>query len=256
MIREFKNADYGVVKATIYKEQPYFCLVDITRILDIPNAQDCRTGIPSSDIEILEVKNGRSKKNRLFIKAKHISTCLFKSRKTEAQQINDWLYRIVLPQLINHLDYNLEDFENPETVIKFLDNYQDLKIRNSVLETNKRLNTPKIKYINKLLGCTSCVDFDMVTKIIKFHNLTNTDLYKILRARHVLDENNQPYQEYCDRKYFRVIESTVVAGGSVITSYRTYVYKNGLSFIEKILTEYEVKNNDQKTNRVLYSTRG
>ncbi len=248
MIREFKNADYGSVKATVVNKQPYFCLVDIARVLDIKNAKDCRMGIPTSDVETIEIKSGNNIVKRIFINAKHISTCLFKSKKSEAEQINDWLYRVVLPQLMKHLDYDINSFEDPETVIQFLDSYQDLRIRNAVLETDKRLNAPRIEFINKLLGSKSCVDLDMITQVIKFHRLSNTDLYKILRSHHILDDNNQPYQEYCDRKYFRVVESKVVASGSVITSNRTYVYKSGIAFIEKILTEHEVKNYDQRRN--------
>ncbi|MDX9797529.1 MAG: BRO family protein [Bacteroidales bacterium] len=254
MIREFKNADYGVVNATTIDEQPYFCLVDIARILDIKNAKDCRTGIPSSDVETLEVKTGSTTSKRIFINAKHISTCLFKSKNAKAQQINDWLYRIVIPQLMKQFDYDLESFNDPETVIQFLDEFQDLKIRNVILETDKKLNAPRLNLINKLLGSKSCVDLDRVTQVIRFHHLSNTDLYKILRSSHVLDDNNVPYQEFCDRKYFRVVESKVVSGGEIIRQQRTYVYKSGVSFIEKILTEYEVRNHDPNKRKALYDS--
>lgn len=254
MIREFKNAEYGVVSTTIIKEQPYFCLVDIARILEINNAKNCRTGIPSSDVKTLKVKMGNSTVKRIFINAKHISTCLFKSKHKKAQQINDWLYRVVIPQLMKHIDYDLDSFEDPETIMQFLDEFQDLRIRNTVLETDKRLNGPRLNLINKLLGSKSCVDLDAVTKVIKFHHLSNADLYKILRSNHVLDEMNQPYQEFCDRKYFRVVESKVVSGGEIIRQQRTYVYKSGVSFIEKILTEYEGKKHDQRGNKVLYNS--
>lgn len=254
MIREFENAKYGVVKATTIDEHPYFCLIDIARILDIKNAKDCRVGIPSSDVKTLEVKQGKTKIKRIFINAKHISRCIFKSKNTNAQQINDWLYRVVIPHLIKQLAYDVESFNDPETVIQFLDELQDLKIRNTVLETNKKLNAPRLNLINKLLGSKSCVDLDMVTKVIKFRYLTNTDLYKILRSNHVLDDNNVPYQEFCDRKYFRVVESKVVSGGEIIRQQRTYVYKSGISFIEKILTEYEVKKHDPRKRKALYNS--
>lgn len=152
------------------------------------------------------------------------------------------------------LDYDIDSFSDPETVIQFLDEFQDLRVRNAVLETDKKLNAPRLNLINKLLGSKSCVDLDRVTQVIKFHNLSNTDLYKILRSRHVLDDNNQPYQEYCDRKYFRVVEAKVVVKGEVIRQQRTYVYKSGVSFIEKILTEYEVRNHDQRNRKASYDS--
>jgi len=253
MIKEFSNAEYGVVRTTLVEEQPYFCLVDIARLLDIKNVQECRTKIPSEEIKTIELHEEKSKKKRLFISARYISTCMFASKKVEAEMINDWLYRIVLPQLMKIGDYHVDDFHDPNVVIKFLDKYQDMKVRNSVLETDKRLNEPKLKYFNKLLGSSQCVDLDIAHTVLKFNGIGSMELFKILRVTHILDDNNQPHQEYCDRKYFRVVQAKSVAGGGILVSNRTYVYKSGISFIEKILSEYEVTKNAQRSRKSLYA---
>jgi phage antirepressor YoqD-like protein len=153
--------------------------------------------------------------------------------------IGDWLYRTVLPQLIRYGIYQIEDFENPDKIIEFLDEFQELKVRANVLETTLKMNTPKIKAIDNLLGTTSCVDLDMVHEVIRFKNIGRDVLLKILRTTHVLDEQNIPFQDFCDKKYFRVVEAKVVSGGTVIKSTKTYVYKGGITFIERILKEYD-----------------
>ncbi len=249
MIKEFSNAEYGTVKTTLVDNQPYFCLVDIARLLGIKNVGECRTKIPSSEIKTVAVKST----NKLFISAQEITTCIFLSKKAEAELINDWLYRVVLPQLMNYSKYAVDDFKDPNHVIKFLDEYQELKTKNTILETEKQLNSGRLKYINKLLGTASCIDLDIVHQVLKFRGIGSTEIFKILRARHVLDERNQPYQQYCDKLYFRAVEAKTVAKGSVITSNRTYVYKSGITFIEKLLTEYEVTRNAQKTRKSLYA---
>ena len=251
MIQEFNNAEYGTVRATIIDETPYFCLVDITRLLGISNAQTCRRDIPDIDIKRVEIKNGKSKKNQLFVKAKHISTCIFKSKKAEAEQINDWLYATVLPNMLNLLEYKVDSFSDPNKIIKLIDENRDLKVRNNVLETDMKILKPKVRYVDKLLGSAHCVDLDVVTKVIKYPGIHNSDLFKILRSTNILDENNQPYQEFCDRRYFRVIDSTVVVAGNIVNSQRTFVYKSGLAFIERILKEYEV--NYDRNKRILHS---
>jgi phage antirepressor YoqD-like protein len=101
------------------------------------------------------------------------------------------------------------------------------------------MNTPKIKAIDNLLGTTSCVDLDMVHEVIRFKNIGRDVLLKILRTAHVLDEQNIPFQDFCDKKYFRVVEAKVVSSGTVIKSTKTYVYKGGITFIERILKEYD-----------------
>lgn len=249
MIKEFTNADYGAVRTTLIDEQPYFCLVDVARIFGIKNVQNCRTKIPSSDIATVEVDNKKSSEKKMFVTAKYLSTCLFTSKKAEAEMIFDWLNRVCLPQLLKYYDYQIEDFSDPETVLKFLDEYQDLRIKNTVLETTMKINKPKIMSIDRLLGSSNCIDLDIIHEVLKFQGIRNMELLRILRATHILDENNQPYQEFCDRKYFRVIEAKVVAGGSIVTSNRTYVYKSGIAFIERILKNYEVKRNVKNQDR-------
>jgi len=253
MIKEFSNAEYGVIRTSFVEDQPYFCLVDIARLLDIKNVQECRTKIPANEIKTIEVPDEKGKAKRLFISANNISTCMFASKKAEAQMINDWLYRIVLPQLLKFGDYQVDDFHDPNVVIKFLDEYQDIKVRNSVLETDKKINEPKLKYINKLLGSSQCVDLDIAHDVLKFKGIGSMELFKILRATHILDDRNQPFQEYCDRKYFRVVETKSVAGGTILISTRTYVYKSGITFIERILSEYEVTKNAQRNRKPLYA---
>jgi len=246
MIKEFINAEFGKVRVTSIDEEPYFCLVDVARMLDITNLSEIKASIPSIDIESVEIKSGGKKIRRLFIKPQHISTVLFASKHPEADAIYDWLYRSVLPQLLKYGDYKVDDFKDPKTVVKFLEEYQNLRLRNTVLETNKKINAPKIKYLNKLLGSKTCVDLDVVPEMLKFKGIGNMELMKILRATHIFKDSNQPYQEFCDNKCFRVVEAKAICGNSIITSNRTFVYKKGLTLIEKILSEYEVRRNARK----------
>jgi len=242
MIREFKNAEYGIVKATMIEKKPYFCLLDITKMMGIQNSTECKENIPSKDIESVEVLHGNKKVNKLFIKAKHISTCATKSKKAATPQINDWLYRIVLPQLLNYEDYDIDKYyENPEKIFSLIDAYQDVSIRNCVLETENKDAKKKIKFINKLIGSAECIDLDMAIHVMKYKGISLQLFYKTLRDHGVLDENNQPYQEYCDKRYFRLVEAKVVYGGNTIISCRTYVFKSGITFIENILKSREVK---------------
>lgn len=253
MIKEFVNAQYGVIKTTLVEEKPYFCLKDLGNILDIKNVNEIRSKIPSSDIKTINVDPTNKRKGQLFISAEHISKCVFSSKKPEAELINDWIYRSILPELLKYGEYAIDDFKDPDVVIKFLDEYQDLKIRNNVLETNRRLDQKKIDYINKLLGTTNCIDFELVHLVIRYKGIQLVELFRILRMRHVINEANHPYQEFCDRKLFRKIESHTTCGGQTIVCTRTYVYKSGIAFIERILKEHEVKVRVKAEGKLLYN---
>lgn len=245
MIRTFKNAEYGTIRAAVVNKKPYLCLVDISRTLGIANSQTSRTGIPDSDLKRIEIKEKSKIKVRLFVKIKHLSKFIYKSKKPEIDEINDWLYATILPKLLNSLDYSIDEYEDGEKIIKLIEENKHLKIRNTVLETDMNMLKPKVRYINELLGSKNCVDLDRVSKIIKYPGIGNTNLFKILRTMNILDETNQPYQEFCDKRYFRVVDATVIVAGNVVSSQRTYVYKKGIALIEKILKEYKTKNHER-----------
>jgi phage antirepressor YoqD-like protein len=60
-------------------------------------------------------------------------------------------------------------------------------------------------------------------------------LFAFLRYKGVLMPNNQAYQEYIDRGYFRTIEQKYSRpDGSVHISIKTLVYQRGLDFIRKL----------------------
>ena len=239
MIRVFENAQYGIVRTTLVENEPCFCLKDVCKMLEIKSVSDCRGRLNESGIRIVNVPNDTSNKNMLFITSDNLSGCLFQSKRAEAEVICDWLYRIVLPQLRKYNDYKVDDFQDADFVVRFLDEYEDLKIRSNILETTIKINSPKLNSINKLLGTSNCFDLDIVHQVIKYKGISHVELLKILRANHILDQSNIPFQEYCDKKYFRVVEAQAVCGGSIITSKRTYVYQSGITFIEKLVKEYQ-----------------
>jgi len=239
MIKEFESALYGKVRTAIIEDEPCFNLKDLCRMYEIKNMNEVRTKLNDSGIKTLAVTTEKGAHNTFFITADNLANLFFQSTKAEAEVISDWLYRIVLPQLIKYGTYKVEDLQDPNKAIEFLEEFQDVKVRATILETTMKLNTPKIKMIDKLLGSSSCIDLDMLHEVIKFKEIQKADLFRILRAVHILNDNNLPLQEFCDRKHFRVVEAKVVAGGSIKKSIRTYVYQSGISLVERLLKEYE-----------------
>ena len=240
MIKEFESPLYGTIRTSIVEDQPCFNMKDLCHLFGIKSVHTCRTRVPGEGIKVVPVSTDKDKTNNMyFVTAEYLSSCLFLSTKPEAEGISDWLYRIVLPQLIKFNEYNVEDFHDPLFVVRFMDEFSDLKVKLNIMETNLKLNQPKIKSIDRLLGTNSCIDLDMVHEIIRFKGIRNAELLKILRATHVLNDANIPLQEFCDRKYFRVVEAKAISGANIITSKRTYVYQSGITFIERILKDYE-----------------
>lgn len=246
MITEFKSAKYGKIRTTTVNEIPYICMTDMTKMLGITNSHLVRNIIPDRDIISIEV-GAKKKGKRLFVKSDHVTLCVHKSKLENAEMIGEWIYKSVLPRLLN-LDKELHKLKDPNKVVEILEELNDLRVRNAILESETKLSKPKLNFINKLIGSSECIDLDMIIDVVKYPGLKLTEVYKILRYFQVVDSNNVPYQEYCDKKYFRIVEAKTVCNGALTTTQRTYVYKSGIAFIERLLRKYEVRNYDAKTN--------
>jgi hypothetical protein len=88
--------------------------------------------------------------------------------------------------------------------------------------------------MDKRFDSSECIDLDMIFEVIKYPELKLTEVYKFLRYFQVVDSNNVPYQQYCDKKYYRIVEAKVVPNCALTTTQRTYLYKSGIAILKLI----------------------
>lgn len=95
---------------------------------------------------------------------------------------------------------------------------------------------PKVEFFNDVAGSADTIDMKEVAKILNIKGIGRNKLFEILREKKILDGNNQPYQEYVDRGYFRIIESRfTLPTGEIKISLKTVVFQKGLDYIRKVL---------------------
>ena len=81
------------------------------------------------------------------------------------------------------------------------------------------------------------VDMSEVAKVLNM-GMGRNKLFELLREKGVLRYNNEPYQDYVDRGYFRIVEQRYVDSyGHTKVGTKTVVYQKGVDFIRKILKE-------------------
>ena len=129
-------------------------------------------------------------------------------------------------------------WNSPEMVMK-----RALQIAQKQVEEMKaRLleQKPKVDFYDCVTGSKDTVDMKECAKVINFRGWGRNNIFELLRQKGVLDRGNQPYQRYCDMKYFRIIESKyVLPTGEVKISLKTVVYQKGLDFIRKLIEKEE-----------------
>ena len=95
----FKNEDFGDVRTTLVDNQPYFCLADVCRILDIKNARDCRKRLKDKGVASTDTLTKGGLQAMIFVDESNLYRCIFQSRKSEAEKFQDWVTEEVLPQI-------------------------------------------------------------------------------------------------------------------------------------------------------------
>lgn len=119
-----------------------------------------------------------------------------------------------------------------------------LLIASALIEAQKMLESkdeqilimkPKAEFFDAVANSKDAIEIGQAAKVLNFGKGRNT-LFSILREEKILRDNNEPYQEYIDRGYFRTIEQKYAKpGGETHISIKTLVYQKGLSYIKGIL---------------------
>lgn len=93
---------------------------------------------------------------------------------------------------------------------------------------------PKVEFYDCVTRSDNAIDMAEVAKVLNC-GLGRNQLFALLRSKHILDNKNQPYQQYVKSGYFKIVESKKeLSDGSVIINLKTVVFQKGLDFIRKV----------------------
>lgn len=103
------------------------------------------------------------------------------------------------------------------------------------LERELRLAQPKIDFFNQVAESKDAIDLGSAAKILNL-GIGRNRLFEFLRDKKVLMSNNQPYQSYSDKGWFRVIEQSYIKPtGETCINIKTLVYQKGLDAILRLI---------------------
>ncbi len=154
----FKNSNFGEMRTTRVNEQPYICLVDVCKILDIKNVSDCKHRLSKDGVVTTEVIDNLGRTQQaIFINESNLYKVIFQSRKPEAEQFTEWVTREVLPSIRKHGGYiaGQEQMTDDELMAKAVlmanSKIQELHNKAKQLEGSNKLMKPKADYFDELV---------------------------------------------------------------------------------------------------------
>jgi len=239
-IKIFENPEFGKVRTAEINNEIMFCLIDVCKALDIANASDCRSRLKKDGVGNTEVIDSVGRLQlTAFINESNLYRVIFQSRKPSAVKFTDWVTTEVLPSIRKTGRYsivkdlsNIPNFRNPsEAARAWADQYDRADKAEEILSKEK----PKIEFYNAVAGSKDAVEMSAVAKMLD-KKIGRNNLFQFLREKKILRDNNEPYQEYIDRGWFRVVEQKYTTPtGEIKINIKPLVYQKGIEKINRML---------------------
>ena len=183
-ITTFESLEFGAIRTQIINGEPYFCLPDVCRALEIKNISQLKTRLNKDGVIISEVIDSVGRKqNANFVNELNLYKVIFQSRKESAERFTDWVAGEVLPSIRKTGSYQkpLSPQEMMRIQLGMIDDHED-RIKN--LESNMVID----------YGQQQCLRQHVNKAVLNALGGKNTEAYAYL-ARTVFSECNRDLQD-------------------------------------------------------------
>lgn len=231
----FDNTEFGEIRTIVSNGQPMFCLADVCRALEIKNATDVAKRLDEDELTRFNLGSRSGETN--FVTESGLYAVVLRSDKPNAKKFRKWVTSEVLPSIRKHGMYAVDDLiANPELAIKAFTALKEEREKNKALQADNERMKPKEEFFDAVTDSKDAIDMGQVAKVLNYPKIGRNKLFEILRENGILQQNNQPYQAYIDRGYFRVVEQKFEpTPGEIRINIKTLVFQKGIDYIRKIL---------------------
>lgn len=256
-IFKFNNNE---VRTKVIKNEPYFALADVCKILDIGNPSDVVYRLKKEGIELLERTDnlgfGRRRTYKMnFVNESNLYRCIFNSRKPEAEKFQDWVTSEMLPSIRKHGMYATDELiNNPDLLIQVASKLKEEKEARRIAEEQaeqRRLlleeQKPKVVFADAVATSQTSILIRDLAKLLKQNgvDIGEKRVFRWLRENGYLikqsKNGNTPTQKAMDQGLFEVKETSITHGNGIITTHFTskVTGKGQIYFINKLKKEIE-----------------
>ena len=247
LMKTFESQEFGKVRVVEISGETWMVGKDIAKALGYKETANMRKMLDADDYKEIDpqsseftgfVQNGsilepnKSIRRMLLINESGMYQAVFGSTKANARKFKHWITSEVLPSIRKHGVYMTSEkieevLMNPEFIIKLATELKEEKQKVAQLQ-------PKADFYDTVANSESLLSMADVAKVLD-KGIGRNRLFKLLRDKGILQSNNVPYQRFVDAGYFKVVESSYMAGDNAIVSTVTYVKQKGVDYIRKLL---------------------
>lgn len=188
----FKNEEFGEIRSLEINNNPYVCLSDICKILELEQVSRVKARLNKDGVTTSKVidKLGREQQ-ATFINESNLYKVIFQSRKPEAEKFTEWVTSEVLPSIRKTGGYiaGEENMNEDELILKAMNvlntKVENLRKENTNLlaENNKKDQIigelkPKADYTDRILQCDDLTKANVIAcdygfSTIEFNKILN-----------------------------------------------------------------------------------
>lgn len=246
-LKIFENPDFGQVRMVLIENEPYFVGKDVAEILGYSNYRKALIDhVDDDDKGVTKCDTLGGVQNMTIINESGVYALVLSSKLPTAKKFKRWVTSEVLPSIRKTGGYSLNIPKNlPEALRAYaaeIEAHEKTKTALAKKEKKIALDAPKVDFYDSVANSESLLTFEKVAKLIAKKGLGRNKLIGWLRDLKLLrktDSGNVPYQQYVNKGYFKLVESTRVINGYERVFTTTYVTQKGLDYILKLSKYYE-----------------
>lgn len=229
-LKVFENPEFGQVRTVTKDNDPFFCLADVCKALDLSQPSKVKERLNEKGVNCIPTLTKGGTQNLLYINEANLYKTIFQSRKESAERFTDWVTSEVLPSIRQHGIYATDKvidniLNNPDFGIELLTKLKEERAARLEAERKNAILT----HVNKTYT---------MTEIAKELNLKSAaELNKMLADKKVQYKVNGTWVLYSDysNQGYEDIKQEVLDNGHVI--YHRKITQLGREFILDLFDE-------------------
>ena len=220
------------------KENPLFLAKDVAEWIDynVKNTYRLLNQVDEEEKAVKSIHTLGGSQEAWFLTEDGLYEVLMQSRKPIAKAFKKEV-KSILKEIRKHGMFATDELlDNPDLLIAAATRLKEEREARIIAEKKIIELKPKAEFYDDVAGSKSAISIAEVAKVLGVKGLGRNKLFQVLRDNKILQSNNQPYQAYVDRGYFRVVEQKWVASnGETRINIKTLVYQKGVDYIRKLV---------------------
>ncbi len=231
--------DYsGKEVRTVMKDgQPWWVAKDVCEVLGISSHRDALARLDDDERESVLVDTLGGAQEFGAVNEAGLYSLILRSRKPEAKAFKRWVTHEVLPSIRKTGSYSVQpaapapalptDYKS--ALVALLQEVEKTEAQSAVI----RELAPKAAFHDTVHDAAGCHTFQEAAKIL---GTGRERLFKFCRENKIIIPNStQPYQQFIDRGYFRVVENPYPhpKTGETVLAFTTMITGKGLAWLER-----------------------